>query len=166
MKNVMVDLETADNIPTSAIVSIGAVKFDRNGLGDEFYLAVDLTSSTVAGLTVSEDTMAWWAKQSPEAREVFSDPGRVALREALLAFSTWVRSASKVWGNGASFDNAILSNAYRAIGVALPWNDRCYRTAVALSPVRRDQQGTFHNALDDAKSQAKHLIAAAPEVIV
>ena len=34
MKNVMLDLETMGNRPRSAIVAIGAVFFDANGLDD------------------------------------------------------------------------------------------------------------------------------------
>lgn len=41
------------------------------------------------------------------------------------------------------------------------WNDRCYRTVSAGFP-RRQQTGTHHNALDDAISQTKHLLAYLP----
>lgn len=157
--HIMVDLETADNVPTAAIVSIGAVIFTGPRAGDTFYTAVDLQTSITAGLTLSGETMAWWCKQSPEARSVFDDPARVPLAQALGTLSAWVPGGAKVWGNGASFDNAILSNAYRRLGLALPWafwDDRCYRT-VAVHLPKRIQQGTHHNALDDAISQADHL---------
>jgi hypothetical protein len=67
-----------------------------------------------------------------------------------------------VWGNGASFDCVILGNAYRAVGDEPPWkyfNERCYRTAKAMLPaVPFERIGTHHHALDDAASQAQHLI--------
>lgn len=76
----------------------------------------------------------------------------------------------KMWGNGAAFDNAILANAYRAAGIKQPWelwNDRCYRTICAYYPgCPRNQPGTPHNALDDARSQAEHLSFIAPWAIV
>lgn len=157
--HVMVDLETVDNVPTAAIVSIGAVIFAGPRNGETFYAAVDMASAIAAGLTVSDETMGWWAKQSSEAKAVFSDPERVSVASALSAFGAWLPRDAKIWGNGASFDNAILANAYRRISRPLPWkfwNDRCYRTvAVHLPP--REQHGTHHNALDDAKSQARHL---------
>ena len=67
-----------------------------------------------------------------------------------------------VWGNGATFDNVIIANAYKAVSLDKPWayrSDRCYRTMInTFQDVRKpDMQGTVHNALDDAKLQAKHL---------
>lgn len=159
--HVMLDLETADSRPTAAIVSIGAVIFHGDGTGREFYAAVDLQSSLDAGCTKSEATLAWWAQQSEAARAVFTDPARVSLAVALQALASFIDPQARVWGNGASFDNAIMANAYAAMGMPLPWkfwNDRCYRTVSAIAPTRRQQGGTHHNALDDAKSQADHLL--------
>jgi len=72
------------------------------------------------------------------------------------------RENVRVWGNGAAFDNVILASAYRQANITQPWlfwNDRCYRTVKALSPaVTMQRNGTHHNALDDAESQARHLI--------
>jgi len=68
-----------------------------------------------------------------------------------------------VWGNGATFDNVILSTAYGLIGQPVPWQfteDRCYRTLKNLCPqVPMVRTGTHHNALEDCKSQALHLSA-------
>jgi len=54
-----------------------------------------------------------------------------------------------------------LKNAYSVVGEDPPWsyrNDRCYRTLAAICPeVKMERIGTFHNAVDDAKSQARHL---------
>ena len=65
--------------------------------------------------------------------------------------------------NGAAFDNVILASAYRRNGTRQPWqflNDRCYRTMKAQYPaVKMQRNGTHHNAVDDAESQARHLIA-------
>lgn len=167
--HVMLDLETMDTVPTAAIVSIGAVVFSREYVEthNTFYTAVDAHSSIGAGLTESNSTMEWWARQSAEAMAVFTDVNRLPLQHALAQFSAWFPPGAKLWGNGASFDNAILATAYRAVGVTPPWdfwNDRCYRTATAGLP-RRVQAGTHHNALDDATSQAFHLLQEAPEAI-
>lgn len=160
--HVMIDLETVDNTPTSAILSIGAIVFHGEGIGREFYATVDVESCKALGLTESAETLAWWARQSEKARQVFTDPDRKPLLFALQELARFIDTDSRVWGNGASFDNAILSNAYTACGLPLPWkfwNDRCYRTVSVLAPTRRVQSGTHHNALDDAKSQAEHLLS-------
>jgi exodeoxyribonuclease VIII len=39
------------------------------------------------------------------------------------------------------------------------WNSRCYRTVKSLYPDNKlKRSGTYHNAVDDAESQARHLI--------
>ena len=67
-----------------------------------------------------------------------------------------------MWGNGAAFDNAILSTAYALCEIEPPWiywNDRCYRTVKSLNrSIPFIRLGTHHNALSDAESQATHLM--------
>lgn len=168
--HVMVDLETADKTPTSAIVAIGAVVFQGPSAGVGFYQAVDLHSSKALGLTESAETMAWWAGQSEQARSVFTDPNRKPIIPALVDFATFMLALSdpKLWGNGSDFDNAILQVAYRLgrfPGVPWDfWNNRCYRTAMA--GVRaHGRTGVHHNALDDASTQASRLLKYRPEMV-
>ncbi|MGL4753492.1 MAG: 3'-5' exonuclease [Aeromonadaceae bacterium] len=165
MSHIMLDLETMGNGPQAAIIAIGAVAFDLSGIKDRFYTQVSLESSVRAGLITDPSTIMWWMQQSDEARAAFKDNDKaVALGGALVQFAEWLRAASgeQVWGNGASFDNAILGNAYRAVGTEQPWkfwNDRCYRTFKSLfNAVPMQRIGTHHNALHDAESQAQHLI--------
>jgi len=162
-KGVMIDLETLDNSPTSCIIAIGAVEFDpvANELGREFYRVVDAKSSTELGLTISADTVMWWMKQDAKVRNAFNEPG-IDIFDALEQFHTWYPNGLKPWGNGAGFDNVILETAYKLINVEPPWkfyDNRCYRTIAATRPdLKRVNIGVHHNALDDAKSQAIHLM--------
>jgi exodeoxyribonuclease VIII len=163
MKNVMVDLETLGNGSLAAIISIGAIEFDaKTGkLGRAFYTTVDAQSSVDAGLEIDASTVMWWMKQSVEAKAAFKDGGE-PLKAALEAFANWYPKDALFWGNGATFDNVILSNAYRLTGIKRPWSykaDRCYRTLRNLYPkVTQDSVGIAHNALDDATYQALHAI--------
>jgi exodeoxyribonuclease VIII len=174
MTHIMVDLETLSTLPNARILSIGAVKFAReHGVYSNFYCAVKVylpveqgNSIDADGFHISVDTMAWWSKQSEQARKVFNDPAALSIDTALDSFTTWALTGSegdvRLWGNGASFDNVILSSAYRLRNKEQPWkfwNDRCYRTVKhmhAKTPLTR--VGTHHNALDDAESQARHLL--------
>ena len=159
--NIMLDLETMGNNPNAAIVAIGAVRFSFEGLLDEFYVPVDLSSCVDAGLVMDASTVLWWMNQSDEARSYITQNG-VPLSRALGEFSDWIGKNPIVWGCGADFDNVILSNAYHALSLPLPWkfyNNRCYRTLKSLNKhVKMNRVGTYHNAVDDAKSQALHLI--------
>lgn len=161
MKNVMVDLETLGNGSNAVIISIGAAVFDNYSVGDTFYVNVDPQSCVDAGLKMDVSTVMWWMQQTEQARAVFkkdNSPLEVALGE----FSAWYPAGAALWGNGATFDNVILSNAYRAVGVKQPWdfwNDRCYRTLKSMYPhIKLERSGVAHNALDDAKSQALHAV--------
>lgn len=162
----MLDLETLDTRSTGAILSIGAVMFDKAGVGAEFYRTIDAQSCFDAGLTVSGSTFKWWMAQKAEARKaLFED--NVPLQVALHQFTCWLaenshgRNTAKVWGNGSDFDNAMLAHTYNKLGLEIPWqfwNNRCYRTTCdLLNAKQRKQEGVYHNALDDARSQAKHL---------
>jgi len=68
----------------------------------------------------------------------------------------------RVWGNGSNFDNVILEHTYRLLNIKLAWknqNDRCFRTLKKIYPeMKIERCGTYHNALDDAITQAKHAI--------
>lgn len=163
--NIMVDLETMGTQHNAAIVSIGAVVFDKDkGLGEEFYTAVALQSCARYGLTVTPNTIMWWLKQGQEARDAITADTAVDIKAALEAFTEFARRQGEegavIWGNGATFDNVILRSAYEQTQLPAPWkfwNDRCYRTLKGLYPEVKlpDRGGVHHNALDDAKYQAE-----------
>jgi exodeoxyribonuclease VIII len=165
--NVMLDLETLGTTPGSVILSIGAVSFDENGLGNEFYCTIDAQSAISSGLTVSGDTFKWWMGQKAEARKALFER-TVSIHKALDNFADWLEAEGdpkqiRVWGNGSDFDNTILAKAYEVVqGRPTPWafwNNRCYRTVCSvMNAKQRKQEGVPHNALDDAKSQANHLV--------
>ena len=165
MNNTMIDLETMGTGSNAAITAIGAVKFDSSGLGDEFYRVVSLESSIDAGMVIEASTVMWWMQQSDDARKALCK-APTTLAQALIDFTDFIgddAAGMKVWGNGASFDNVILTNAYRAFKQQPPWkfyNDRCYRTVKNLlgESIELVRVGEHHNALDDAKSQADHLV--------
>jgi len=166
--DVSLDLETMGNGPDAAIIAIGAVEFslETGQLGQEFYEVVDLESSVSAGGTITPSTVLWWMQQSDEARKVFERKGE-QISTTLHHFTGWVYQLNGVrnvciWGNGAAFDNVILRTAYERLGLKPPWNfwdDRCFRTIKALHPeVEFVKSGVAHNALDDAKNQARYLM--------
>lgn len=168
MNNVMIDIETLGTAANSVILSIGAVQFGPDGLGNEFYTAIDIDSCLNSGLQVDGRTVAWWMVQTAEARAVFNERGG-ELQEALLSLSgafDW-KGDTLVWCNGLSFDLPILDTAYRACGLAVPWryyNGRDYRTfkrehSSELVSSLEVEPTVAHNALADAKAQALTLLA-------
>lgn len=177
MNHLMIDLESMGKKPTAPIVEIGAVFFDPQSgvLGAEFYVAVDLSSAMDQGATPDGDTILWWLKQSAEARAAICTDDTRHIADALSELSAFISRNSdnprylKVWGNGANFDNVILRSAYERAGHTCPWqfwNDSDVRTMVLLGkqlefdPKRNMPfDGIAHNALSDARHQAKYVSA-------
>lgn len=175
MNHIMLDLETLDTASSAVVISIGAVSFDpySNALGYRFYVEMteDIADQQKKGRTISGDTVRWWVQQDTSAKRVFSESvdgvDRVSTLKALSLFDRFVANSGGkdvcVWGNGADFDNVILTSLYASYGIPTPWSfgrNRCYRTMknLGIGP-RRPQvrEGVHHHALDDAITQAVHL---------
>ena len=167
MNDVMLDLETLDTLPTAAIVSIGAVLFSPTTgvLGKEFYTKVDMRSCVAVGMTLDPGTISWWLGQDVAARAVFAGDDRKRITDALADFVAWLPDGARLWSHGASFDLPILEHAMRKVGFLPKWSFRDHRdtrTAYAMAKVdpKKFNDGTAHNALDDAKNQARAVCAA------
>lgn len=170
MRDVMIDIETMSTRPNAAFMSIGAITFDMVNLrkGERFYTTISLSSCEAANLVIDASAVQWWGKQSERARqEVFGGP-QLPLHDALTRFADWIgrnmteQNSRCVWGNGANFDPVIVESAYRATGIALPWEFwgvRCFRTLKSLWPNIEPppRAGVHHHALDDAEYQVEHL---------
>lgn len=171
MDNIMIDMETLGVSVSSPIISIAAVFFEIDGsVGKTFYRVVDLKSALSNG-QVEPSTLSWWMSQSDEARKIFSDPSATSLDLVLRDLDAFIKEAGnsdsvKVWGNGPSFDNAILAQAYKNLDITLPWrfrNDRDVRTIVDLAKCLKNidplklavREGVHHNALSDALFQVE-----------
>ncbi len=173
--HLMIDLETMGTNTNAPIVVIGAVFFDpqTGEIGPVFYIVISLTDAMNTGAVPDGGTIEWWLKQSSEARAaILTD--QVKLKDALSRFREFINEYSddkfvQVWGNGATFDNAILRTSYERLDIPCPWryyNDRDVRTIVELGKtIDFDArtvipfEGVRHNALDDARHQAKYVSA-------
>ena len=164
MNHIMIDLETLDTVPSSIILSIGAVYFDSGGLGREFYLPIKLEGQEKR--TWSVDTLLWWMNQSEDARKAtFLNNEAVLLHDALIKLANFIFSFNNdhvlIWSNGPDFDAAILQDAYKKELINVPWSysqNRCYRTYRDFhTPIDIARLGA-HNALSDAKYQALHMV--------
>ncbi|MCK2633802.1 3'-5' exoribonuclease [Escherichia coli] len=170
--HLMIDLETMGKNPDAPINALAGKFFDpaTGEMGPEFSKTIDLET---AGGVIDRDTIKWWLKQSREAQSaILTD--EILLDDALLQLREFIDENSgeffvQVWGNGANFDNVILRRSYERQGIPCPWrytNDRDVRTMVALGLVMDFDarsvitfEGERHNALHDARYQAKYVSA-------
>ncbi len=174
MRDVMVDIETLGVRPGSVLPSVGLTGFDpeTGALGPSFECVINIGSSLSHGLTTDPSTLDWWKKQKPEAQAVIFDSlsGGLSLTEAIDGITAfWMAlpepGKTRLWGNGSDFDNVLLTAAYRVLGRTppwTPWNGRCFRTLKNLFPGHEpERQGIHHNALADARHQARWALAIA-----
>lgn len=165
MRDIMLDIETLDTRPSAVVLSVGAIRFDAEvpgAFGESFHRFIDIDSSLAYGRTVSGHTIMWWLDQETVARKRLLEGKAEPLLTVLTELAAFITPNDTVWGNGASFDNVILADAYRSCGLPQPWrfwNDLCFRT---LKRIFREVPkpafaGVEHDALDDAMNQARHL---------
>lgn len=164
MTDVMIDLETFGTRYSAQIIQIGACYFDRETgeIGIGFSANIDGTLQDK--FTTDYSTIKWWLEQSDAARSlVTSNP--IPLQEALGDLFLFLNKPDiQLWSH-ATFDIPILMNAFEVVGLKCPVpfrNMRDLRTLMDLANHRStlERQGTHHNALDDAKYQARYAAEA------
>lgn len=155
----MIDFETLSLAKDAALISCGIVLFSSAGIEDTFYINIKPDQRQ----HVCPNTVAWWAKQSDEAKAAL-DSDKVEFTEAMKRIRSFLSLATHVWSHGATADIVWLESAFALAGITCPItyrNYRCFRTAMALKPNTRWERPTIpHNALEDAKAQALTLISA------
>jgi inhibitor of KinA sporulation pathway (predicted exonuclease) len=159
--DIMIDLETLGTGSDCHILSIGACTMDgaasfHKVLGEQDR-KIDL------------GTVRWWMDQSKDAQFVIKQAAMsdLSLLDCLLELQDFIHASGenvRVWSHGAGFDIAILENAFRQVGLNTPWsfwNVRDTRTLIDLAKwkfgekIEPTRDGLHHNALDDAKHQAR-----------
>ncbi|MFT1617540.1 3'-5' exoribonuclease domain-containing protein [Enterobacter kobei] len=176
--HLMVDIESMGKKAGAPIVSIGAVFFDpaSGQMGPEFYKVISLESAMEWGGVPDASTIIFWLKATPEARSEIVMDLAIPLDDALLQFKDFIaenaangKDSVQVWGNGATFDNVLLEDAYARTGISCPWkywNNRDVRTIVELGKAvgytpRHEIpfEGEPHKAISDARHQVKYVSA-------
>lgn len=178
MCDAMIDLESMGTETNPCLLQISAVKFDINTgeINGTFDTKVDLQSCLDAGLSVTAGSIAFWMKNdsvTQEARdsvmkETYDDgTSGKTLASALMSFSLWceLEGVEYVHGNGAASDNVWLRSAYKAVGLACPFDfraDVCFRSFKTLAKRMGwkdnvENFGVYHDGVDDAIYQVSVL---------
>lgn len=159
-KNIMLDLETLATTPDAVMLSIAATEFypfedlhtENPRTVESFSILIDLESQD--NRAVSDDTVAWWARQNQVVQDMmFSPDNRIALSAGLDKLAKFVWQKDRIWSQG-SFDINILEHAYRQYGKPTPWNFwqiRDNRTIMDLMAI--DLPTATHDPLEDCKRQ-------------
>jgi hypothetical protein len=183
MNDLMVDIETLGTGRDAAIISIGAVRFDREAKDLSNRLTFYETIKFQNGIgTIEPGTVLWWMQQGREAREAIFSLGAqddaLPLNEALTKFAKFAEGVDRLWSNGPMFDERLLREAAERKGSRLSVGyreSRCCRTYFDLartlwpkmpSSLERIPEGRLrelaqlsHHALGDALKQAADIQA-------
>lgn len=161
--HMMIDLETLGTEPGAPVVAAGVVLFTRDEIETQTAYDVSGESCCEHGLDRIEfSSVEWWVEQPPEVRGQIHD-GR-PLDEFLDELATAIRMTepAAIWAKDPDFDIAILEAGFEALGKPTPWDywqTRSVRTLERefgfLWPERDDEKNTKHDALADARAQAR-----------
>jgi len=162
---IMLDMETLAVTGAPAILSIGAVRFRwEDGRCSEiatFYATIQPDDWTLPGLTVDGQTLAWWLRQSAEARIALEDKPQ-SLAQALYSLACFCMAKGEdppleLWANGADWQ--WVQSARVVVGhVSHDYSRvRDLRTLRKLCGVSAGPAA--HHALKDARAQVVTLEA-------
>jgi DNA polymerase III epsilon subunit-like protein len=168
----MVDIETLSTADNATILSIGCVAFNGQGVSpNAFYARINPADAAQYG-HIDVNTVMWWMQQPEEARkELYTKSGTVKLEVALQGLLNFIEKTcgsvdrAHVWGNSPSFDCVKLRSAYKAVGLSRKlwkyYSERDMRTMKELFKdvdFKAEDGNVKHNAVQDARNQALHLI--------
>lgn len=150
--DITIDLETCALCPTAAVMSIGAVAWNRNGDVSPFYddrlpggtsavydCHIDLRKMFVDGFSFDAETQQWWAKKSREAKDILLSSDVSSCCEhidiAVSDFFRWMERVKEesqeqelyLWAQGSDFDIAILRNICKRYNLTIPVSYRNFR---------------------------------------
>lgn len=151
--DVTFDLETCALCPTAAVLSLGAVAWNRAGettpfimadgkddLSAQYYTHVDLRSSFLDGFTFEQSTADWWAKQNDAAKKAVLENDNdmfscLPIKDVIVGFVEWLRDRKEdsgadsvcLWCQGSDFDIAILRNICHKYNLEIPVNHTNFR---------------------------------------
>lgn len=159
----MLDIETLSTRPNAVILSLGAVRFDpfseRIDIAKGLDVKVDVDEQTAIGRHIQEETLNWWATQSPEIQEAaLSEQGRIGLKEFTKQLNKMMVGVDQIWCQGPAFDMVIIEDLYRQLNKPTPWQFWQVRDSRTLFGVfgdpREKNRAEAHNALIDCVYQA------------
>jgi hypothetical protein len=177
--DLMLDIETIGARPDAAVLSIGAVVFDRakQYTHDDplpfYHVILDLEEQS-RYRSFDGGAVRFWLEQSDEARKVQLG-STVPVKEALKLYIDFVYknmpSRPRLgWANGATFDHVIVESLFAHHRLRNPIhfkNQVCMRTLRRLFDgllpdhyENRPTDSIAHSALDDCKSQVVWLTKA------
>lgn len=165
MKRAMVDVETLSTHKHAAVIAVGVAVFDDTHILDTNGWAIQM--ETLDG-HIDPGAIAWWMKQSAEARE-FSFSGTHHAISVASELRPYIVDADEVWANDPDFDLVVLQNWWERMPRLGPWpvrfrKYRSVRTMMMLAKrysISTDHVWTTerpHHPVEDSAQQARAVL--------
>lgn len=173
---IMVDIESLDLGPRSAILQVGVIAFpidDPETVQRKVDQYFPIQPQLALGRTVSFDTVLWWMNQDDKARERFIDNKgndmdelTALVRSVHRKIGEMIESVGptsvEVWAKGPQLDTVNMETLFSDCGLDTPWRYdvvRDLRTLMALAGVHTadvDSSGIVpHVAVSDCQFQIR-----------
>lgn len=157
--HLMIDLETMGLRVNAPVLQLGWAWYTLPGNRVIRSVGLHIFPGT---RRIDWETVKWWLKRDEAARNGLVDAQRVPITTALAALTDEINSVEPldgIWSHGASFDIAILEEAYREFEMPIPWGHRTprdTRTMLWLAGLSSDsiKSEIKHSAVHDAVAQA------------
>jgi len=169
VNHLMIDFETLDTKPTSVVLSLGLVLFNKYNILASAHFDFEIEGQMHNGRTISAQTLMWWLNQKT-GRNFITPAEHYSTTLSKVIY--WIQTMGSahggfenVWANDPDFDCAILEDL---IPLSIPykfWQKRSLRTFVQYvgNGVKVPRtEGQQHNALVDALDQAKYVMERLP----
>src|SRR6185312_36379 len=136
---------------------------------EEFSIAIDPDSNSMAGRTMETSAMQWWAER-PDISEVFGRDGST-LHTGLEQLHDFFGDSEHLWTTAGGYEVAILCDAFNHYGIRTPWpywEVTCGRTLCNLAAwISRGQSApsAYGNSLVETARLRLVLIRAAYKIL-
>ena len=164
----MIDLETLDVSPRSAVLSIGAIVFDfrRMEVLRTYEATLMLEDQMAEGRTVKTSTVHWWLNQSPGARMSITNASPLARKliphaQMLQELKLFIPVDGLVIAKPAMFDIAILNDMHGGDLFNYRRAFDMHSLCTVIDPRRElsPSNPVAHSALHDARWQLEWLVS-------
>jgi hypothetical protein len=175
-KDIMVDIETLSKYPDGVILSIAVVPFLMTDsdtfdelLSRGLLMKLNIADQRQYGRTIYPDTLAWWKRQSDDAKSILvpseQDLTMTACETILSEFitSNYDKKRNTFWCRGLNFDLPYIQDFYRRLKLPEPINTwDCIDTKTFIKIMTGDPRSQYnlrsgtpsgfvaHNCLHDA----------------
>lgn len=161
------DIEFLDASSTGVVLTLGIVAIQGRVLADRVHFRFNIGEQLRRGRTVDAETLAWWVRQSEEARQAAFHGPRDWVGAGLSDAASWAEArgadGDSTWWSKGFIDAVMLESLAKWADAEplFPWRSaRDLRGLQRVAGVESNPKRVTHRADEDAWDQAETLVKA------